>query len=273
MLARLVVILALMSAVAVHAQWVNHPAAGIPRTADGKPDLSGPAPRTPDRKPDLSGVWTTNATPLEEMDRLFPFLKTFAVPGDDARFFPKYFISIFADVRPEDVPLRPEAARLFKERFDSLGKDTPTARCLPSGIPMGDLLPVPRRFLQQPDLLVILYEGINPPRFIHTDGRTHPVDPQPAWLGYSVGRWTGDTLVVETRGFHAASWLDAMGHPRTEAMQITERIRRIDFGHADVEVTLDDAGAYSRPFSIRYRQTLTPDTDLLETVCENQRDR
>jgi hypothetical protein len=274
MLFRLVVvILGLTSAVAAHAQWVNYPAAGLPRMSDGKPDLSGPTPRTRDGRPDLSGIWTTTPTPPEEMERLFPFLKTFAVPGDDARFFPKYFISVFADVRPDEVPMRNEAATLFKERFDSRGADTPTSRCLPAGIPMGDLLPVPRRFIQLSDVLVILYEGVNPQRFIYTDGRTHPVDPQPAWLGYSIGRWVDDTLVVETRGFNAQTWLDAAGHPHTEALHVTERFRRVDFGSADVEVTLEDAGAYTRPFSFRYRQTLTPDTDLLETVCENEKDR
>ena len=138
---------------------------------------------------------------------------------------------------------------------------------------MGDLLPVPRRFIQLANVLVILYEGVNPQRFIYTDGRPHPVDPQPAWLGYSVGRWVADILVVETRGFNAQTWLDAAGHPHTEALQVTERFRRVDVGRAEVEVTIEDAGVYTRPFSFRYGQSLTPDTDLLETVCENEKDR
>jgi len=137
---------------------------------------------------------------------------------------------------------------------------------------MGDLLALPRRFIHVPGLMVILSEA-NPPRLIYLDGRKHPVDPQPAWLGYSVGAWEGDTLVVETRGFTDKSWLDAFGHPRSEAMRITERIRRRDFGHLDVQVTLDDPKLYSKQFSIRYSVTLTPDTDILETVCvENERD-
>ena len=137
---------------------------------------------------------------------------------------------------------------------------------------MGDLLALPRRFIHVPGLMVIL-SGANPPRLIYLDGRKHPVDPQPAWLGYSVGAWEGDTLVVETRGFTDKSWLDAFGHPRSESMRITERIRRRDFGHLDVQVTLDDPKVYTKPFSIRYSVTLTPDTDILETVCaENERD-
>jgi hypothetical protein len=266
-------VLGLMFAGVAHAQWVNYPASGIPRTSDGKPNLSAPTPRAQNGKPDLSGIWTTDATPSEEIERLFPFLKTFAVPGDDPSQFPKYFISLFADVRPEDVPLRPEAAQLFKQRFESFGRDSPTARCLPAGITMGDLLPVPRRFIQLPDVLIIVYEGVNPPRFIYTDGRPYPVDPQPTWLGYSVGRWDADVLIVETRGFNAETWLDAVGHPHTEELRITERFQRRSFGKTEVEVTLDDAGAYTRPFSFRYTQTLTPDTDLLETVCENEKDR
>jgi len=259
-----------MAAAAVHAQWLTYPAPGIPRLPDGKPNLAAPAP---DGRPDLSGVWQTDPSPLAEMEKLFPELKTFAVPGDDARFFPKYFLNVLADVQPEDDPTRPEPAKLFKERLATAGRDSPTSKCLPAGIPMGDLLPAPRRFIQTPGLLVILYEGINPPRMIYTDGRSHPVDPQPAWLGYSVGSWDGATLVVETHGFNAQTWLDAGGHPHTEAMRTLERIRRPDFGHAEVEMTIDDPGAYTRPFSFRYTQTLIPDTDLLETVCENEKDR
>jgi hypothetical protein len=139
---------------------------------------------------------------------------------------------------------------------------------------MGDLLPAPRRFIQVPGLLVILYDGINPQRLIYTDGRKHPVDPVPTWMGYSVGAWEGDTLVVDTRGFNDRTWLDAFGHPRTEAMHVVERIHRRDFGHIDVQVTFDDKGAYTKPFAIRYTQTLQPVGDIIEGVCgENEKDR
>ncbi len=258
----------------VHAQWINHPAPGVPRTKDGKPNLSAPTPRAADGKPDLSGIWTTDGTPPGEMDRLFPDLAALAVPGDDPRFFPKFFINVFSDVPQKEVPIRPQALQLLLQRAETLGKDNPTSKCLPAGIPMGDLLPVPRRFMQTPGALAIMYEGANPQRIVYTDGRKHPVDPHPSWLGYSVGKWESDTLVVDTVGFNDLSWLDAFGHPRTEAMRVTERLRRRDYGHVDVQVTFDDPGAYTKPFSIRYTQTLTPDTDLLESVCaENERDR
>jgi hypothetical protein len=262
-----------VTAITTQAQWLKHPAEGIPRTRDGKPDLGASAPRTADGKPDLSGVWTTDGTSREENERLFPGIGDLAVPGDDPRTFLKYFLNVFADYRNEDVPIKPQALPLFLERAKSLGKDNPTSHCLPAGIPMGDLLPIPRRFIQLPNLLVILYEGLNPPRLIYLDGRKHILE-QPAWLGYSVGRWEGDTLVVETRGFNDRSWLDAIGHPRTEAMQIVERFARRSFGRIDVEMTFDDPGAYMRPFSINYSQTLTPDTDVIEYVCaENEKDR
>jgi hypothetical protein len=255
------------------AQWLKYPAPGIPRTKDGQPNLSAPAPRTAAGKPDLSGVWTTDGSGPGEMERLFPGLSDLAVPGDDPRFFSKYFINVFADYKNEDVPIKPDALQIFLARAKSFGKDNPTSHCLPAGVPMGDLLPVPRRFIQLPNLLVILYEGINPQRLIYLDGRKHVLE-QPAWLGYSVGRWEGNTLVVDTRGFNDRSWLDAFGHPRTEAMHIVERFTRRDFGHIDVQMTFDDSGAYTKPFSIRFTQTLTPDTDVIEAVCaENEKDR
>jgi len=256
-----------------HAQWHNYPAAGIPRGKDGKVNLAARTPRTAQGKPDLSGVWSTNGTPPAEIEKLFPGIADLAVPGDDPRGFNKFFMNVFADYKQEDVPIKPDALKLLLERAKTLGKDNPTSHCLPAGVPMGDLLPVPRRFIQLPDLLVILYEGINPQRMIYLDGRKHVLD-QPAWLGYSVGKWEGDTLVVDTRGFNDRTWLDAFGHPRTEAMHIVERYTRRDFGHMDVEMTFDDSGAYTKPFSIKFGQTLTPDTDVIEGVCnENEKDR
>jgi hypothetical protein len=263
------------SAASLDAQWINQPAVGIPRTKDGKPNLAAPAPRTADGKPDLSGVWSTDPTPIQEMDRLFPGMQPFAVPGDDPRTFTKYFLNIFADFKPEDVPFKPDAAQAFRRHMETTTADqAPTARCFPAGIPMGDLLPLPRRVLHTPDLLVVIYEGINPQRLIYLDGRKLPVNPQSAWMGYSVGSWNGDVLVVESNGFTSRSWLDGIGHPRSESTRITERIRRRDYGHLEVDVAIDDPGMYTRPFSIRYTQTLVPDTDILEYICnENEKDR
>jgi hypothetical protein len=268
-----IAVLCTASVAAAHAQWLNYPAPGIPRTKDGKPNLAAPLPRAATGKPDLSGVWTTDATPRAEMERLFPGVADLAVPGDDPHTFPKYFLNVFADYKNEDVPIKPDALQTLLARAKSLGKDNPTSHCLPAGIPMGDLLPTPRRFIQLPNLLVILYEGANPQRMIYLDGRKHVLE-QPAWLGYSVGRWEGDTLVVDTRGFNDRGWLDAFGHPHTEALRIVERFTRRDFGHMEVQMTFDDPGAYTKPFSIRFTQTLTPDTDVIEYICaENERDR
>lgn len=263
------------TAASADAQWVQYPAPGIPRTKDGQPDLSAAAPKGANGKPDLSGIWSTDPTPFAEMDRLFPFFRPFAVPGDDPRMFTKYFMDVFADFRPEDVPMRPEAAKVFQQRLAAVdsAREAPTARCFPAGVPMGDLLPLPRRVIHTPGLLAILYEGINPHRMIYLDGRSLPVDPQPAWMGYSVGKWDGNTLVVESNGYTDRSWLDGMGHPRSEATRITERMRRRDFGHMEVDVTIDDSKSYTKPFSIRYTQTLVPDTDILEYICtENEKD-
>ncbi len=262
-------------AASAHAQWINYRAPNIPRTKDGKPDLAAPIPRTAAGKPDLSGVWSTDPTPFAEMERLFGDMKPFAVPGDDPRMFTKYFLNIFADIRPEDVPLRPEAAQAFKRQLETTTADqAPTARCFPAGVPMGDLLPLPRRVLHTPGLIAVLYEGINPQRLIYIDGRSLPVDPQPAWMGYSVGRWDGDVLVVESNGFSERSWLDGFGHPRSDAMRITERIRRRDYGHMEIDVTIDDPKTYTKSFGVHYTQTLMPDTDILEYICtENEKDR
>ena len=181
-----IAILCVIALATAHAQWLNYPAAGIPRTKDGKPNLTAPAPRAANGKPDFSGVWSTDASGRAEMSRLFPGLSDLAVPGDDPATFSKYFINVFADYKNEDVPIKPEALQIFLARAKSLGKDNPTSHCLPAGIPMGDLLPVPRRFIHLPNLLVILYEGVNPQRMIYLDGRKHVLE-NPAWLGYSVG--------------------------------------------------------------------------------------
>lgn len=258
----------------VHAQWIKYPAPGVPRTKGGTPVLSGATPRGANGKPDLSGVWSTDPTPTAEMDRLFPGMQPFAVPGDDPRMFTKYFLNIFADFPRGEEPFRPEGAQAFKRHLEATADQAPTARCFPAGVPMGDLLPLPRRFMQARGLLAILYEGINPYRLIYMDGRKLPVDPQPSWMGYSVGAWDGDVLVVDSNGFSDRSWLDGIGHPRSEATRITERIRRRDFGHLEVDVTIDDPRSYTKPFSIRYTQTLVPDTDILEYICtENEKDR
>ena len=152
-------------------------------------------------------------------------------------------------------------------------KDSPLARCLPVSVPFHNFFNL-TRIVQTPALMVILYESPNSPhRTVFTDGRDLPKDPNPTWLGYSVGRWEGDTLVVTTAGFNDRAWLDSAGHPQTESLRLTERLRRRDFGHMDFEMTIDDPKVFTRPFTVKTERLLAPDTDLLEDVCENERDR
>jgi hypothetical protein len=256
-----------------HAQWVNYAQPGTPRTKDGKPDLAAPAPRAANSKPDLSGVWQVEPSPLSELTRLFGDLSTFSVPGDDASTFSKYLISILADYKPEEQPLRPEGARIW-QRHNETGELHPTTRCLAAGVPMAQLIPIPFKILQTPGLTAMLFEGDGTYRQIYTDGRKPPADPEPLWLGYSVGKWEGETLVVDTTGFNDKSWLDAMGHPHSDTLHVTERFRRRDFGHLDVQVTIEDPKLYTRPFTVKFTHRLVPDSDILESFCaENEKDR
>ena len=256
------------------AQWLNYPTPGTPRTKDGKPNLSAPAPRASNRKPDLSGVWQVEPPAPGEMERKIGDVGTFVVPGDDPREFSPYFFNILADFKREDAPIRPEAAEIFRKNVRTLGKDYPYTRCLPMGIPDTELIAVPFKLIQTPGILVLLNELDFTFRQIYTDGRPLPVDPQPSWLGYSIGKWEGDTLVVTTAGFNDKGWLDAIGHTRSDALRLQERFRRRDFGHMELQITIDDAKTFTKPFTIKVNQLLVPDSDVLETVCaENERDR
>jgi hypothetical protein len=235
----------LLSAVsALPAQWLNQRTPGIPRTPDGKPNLSAPAPRTPGGKPDLSGVWSFDGI--------------------------KYVFNAVRDLKPGDT--QPWADALFQQRAVDLGKDDPSdIHCLPQG-PRANLYPLPEKIVQTPNLIVMLMEDLTY-RQIFLDGRELPKDPNPSFMGYSVGHWDGDTLVVESAGFNDRLWLDLAGHPFTEAMQITERFQRTDFGHMQIEETISDPKTYIKPIVLHLNANFFPDTDLLEYVCpENERD-
>ncbi len=231
-------------AVTASAQWIRIPLAGTPRTADGKPNLSAPAPRTADGKPDLSGIW------LVASGR---YLGNLAVDG-------------------VDVPFRPEGAALYKRRQETNSIGRPTERCLPHAVPDAALVPYPFKILQTPAQLVVLFEPFIDYRQIFTDGRALPKDPQPTWMGYSVGRWDGDALVVESAGFNDQTWLDDGGHPHSDALHVTERYRRKDFGHIDLQITIDDPKMYTKPWTATVPYNLVPDTELIEYVCENEKD-
>ena len=235
------------------AQWLNVRAKGIPRTKDGKPDLTAPAPRKPDGKPDLSGIWQLGINT-------------------------KYLNNLAADFKPGELPIQPWAEALTKERMSGAHDSEYTSlHCLPPGVPILDASGgggYPLKIIQEPELIVILYEAQEQFRQVFLDGRTLQKDPNPTWLGYSVGRWEGDALVVDTTGFNGKTWLDnRAGHPSTEALHITERFRRRDFGHLNLSLTIDDPKAYTKPWMVEEMMELVPDTELLEFVCnENEKD-
>jgi hypothetical protein len=241
-------LLALALAAPVGAQWWLDVPSTAPRNAKGEIDLNAPAPRTKDGKPDLSGIWNPNAN---------RFLRDIAV-----------------DLKPEDVPYQPWAKKLADERADgSHSREDPDANCLPQGVPRIGAAPAPWKIVQTPDLIVIVHEAFSLWRQIFLDGRKLSANANPSWLGYSTGHWEGDTLVVDTRGFNGKTWLDQVGKPTTEKLHVIERYTRKDYGHMDLTITIDDPGAYTKPWTVKQDVTLLPDTELLEFVCnENNRD-
>ncbi len=239
----------------VAAQWLDQPTKGLPRTPDGKPVLSAPTPRTPDGRPDLSGIWL----PAPDPDG--------RAGGVEGIVAPKYMIDVMRDFAPGQVPFRPWGEALYKQRNDNARLDNPSIRCLPSGVPRLNAYTHPYKIVQTSDLIVILYESGTMFRQIFLDGRTHPKEQQPAWLGYSIGRWDGDTLVIETVGFNGQTWLDGAGHPQSEEMRLTERFTRRSVGRMDIQVVLDDPKAYTKPVTYVQPQNLMPDTELIEYFC------
>jgi hypothetical protein len=264
------ILIALLAAPAfARAQWLNHRTADIPRTPDGKPNLSAPAPRAADGKPNLSGLWQTLSAPPEVLKRLIPDVTNGA--GEEP--LSQYFINIFFDFKPDQAPIRPAAAELFRQRAQTFMKESPISHCLPEGMPMVEMAPAPYKIVQMPGVTLMLYERDTTFRQVFTDGRKLPKDPQPSWLGYSVGKWEGDSLVVDSVGFNDRGWLDARGHAHSEDLRLTERFHRLNFGEMEVRLTIDDPKTYTKPFTITLQQRLLPDTDLLESFCaENEKD-
>jgi hypothetical protein len=246
---------AAITCAAAAAQWPDHPSARIPRTADGRPDLDAPARRTADGKPDLSGIWQSERDPSG------------GAGGIEGLPTPRYMIDIMKDVDPAGVPFHPWAAALHKERVANSFRDNPMLQCLPAGVPRLNAYTHPYKIVQTPELIVVLYESMTLFRQIFMDGRDLPKDPQPTWMGYSVGKWEGDTLIVQSAGFNDRTWLDGSGHPHSEAMRLVERFRRRNIGQMDIEITIDDPKAYTRPLTYTQRQLLLPDTDLIEYIC------
>jgi hypothetical protein len=233
---------------AAPAQWAPYPWKHVPRTPDGKVDLNAPPQRTAYGKPDLSGFW---------------------MPADEV----KHLLNLAADMKPEDIPLQPWARDVYNQRIANNGKEHPGVSCLPSGIPEKDNIPDGLKLVQTEDLVLLLLESRTIYRQIFTDGRPLPKNPQPTWMGYSIGHWDGDTLVIETIGQNGKTWLDMRGLPGTKSLRIVERFHRAKIGQMDIDVTIDDPKAYTKPWNVKLTWRLEPDTDLIESICEeNNRD-
>jgi hypothetical protein len=244
----------------VSAQWINQRTPGVPRLADGKPNLKAPAPRTADGKPDLSGIWYLH------FDACGPFGCADYQPGPE-------FLNFGAKL-PGGLPYLPWAAALVKERQAAFAKDDPIGICRPGGLFRFHTFPPPRKVVQLPGLVVILSERDVTYRQIFVDGRALPSDPDPTWNGYSVGRWEGEALVVETNGLRDGTWIDRAGSPLTDAARVTERFRRPSFGQLLIDVTVNDPKAYSRPWTVTLTQDIAVDTELLDYHCtDNEKSR
>jgi len=245
-LAPLALALAFALSAPAAAQWIDFKTPGVPRLPDGRPNLSAPAPRTADGRPDLSGIWQA---------------------GRAGQY--GYDYDVTQTLKPDDV--QPWARALRLERAQNFRKDSPLAHCMPVSVPFLDFRGL-SRIVQTPQMIVMLYESPNSPhRTIFMDGRDLPKDPNPTWLGYSVGRWDGDTLVVTSSGFNDLGWLDVDGNPQTESLTLTERFTRKDFGHLGLDVTFADPKVFATPFTLHMDKTLAADTEILEDVCENEK--
>ena len=242
---------------ALLAQWGEFKSKSAPRTPDGRVNLAAPPPRAADGKPDLSGVWDKGLLPSEVPP-----------PGPFAGIAPSLAFRDLKNALGAEVPMLPWAAKLKAERHAANSKDHPDAHCLPLHPIQLHLHPQPRKVIQTPDLVLILYEANDGKREIHLDGRRLPTgDPQPWWFGYSTGQWEGDTLVVESLGFKDQAWIDEWGTPGSDVLRLTERIRRPTYGTLEIQMTVTDPKTFAKPFSFTVQQRLMPDTELIEFVC------
>ena len=254
-----VVVLLTASTLTVSAQWLKYPTAGAPRTRDGKPNVNAPAPRTADGKPDLSGIW--------DIEHNLPCPPGGCGDMEVGREFGNIGWSLKGG-----LPYQPWAAAARKARIEDNGKDDPSSHCLPRGAIRSHTTPLFRKIVQVPGLVLILSEANASYRQIFTDGRPLPTIELPTFNGYSVGRWEGDTLVVQTTGFRDGMWLDRSGSPMTDAARLTERFRRVSYGKLEIELTVDDPKAYTAPWTVKLNHSIMLDTELVDYIClENEK--
>jgi len=246
-------------------QWLRYPTEGVPRKADGKPNLEAPTPRLPDGNPDFSGIWhASNRNPCT------PGTGEFIECGTEIGG--SRLAGNLCRTLPGGLPYQPWAAEIVKQRTADLSRDDPHVRCLPDNPPRAWTLPHLTKAIHTPKLLALLYEVNAMYRQIFIDGRPQPVDPTPGWNGYSTAHWEHDTLVVETRGFRDGLWIDTGGSPMSDVAKMTERMRRPNYGTLDIELTVDDPKVYTRPWTVSLRQAIELDTELVDEFClENEK--
>jgi hypothetical protein len=243
------------------AQWIKYPSAGVPRKADGKVDVSAAAPRMADGKPDFSGIWTS-----DETDPRRPGVP----PNPRDATTSRRMVNLGVDL-PGGLPYQPWLVPIVKERTANMAKDDPHIRCLPDNFLRAYGMPHLLKFVHAPNLLVVLNEMNAGYRQVFTDARPFPEDPTPSWQGYSSGKWSGDTLAIDTIGVRDDTWIDWNGSVLTEAAKVREQIRRPDFGHLEIQVTVDDPEAYTKPWTVMIKERLIVDTELIDEIClENE---
>jgi hypothetical protein len=278
--AALVILTTSLASTHLAAQWVKYPTAGVPRKADGKVNMSAPSPRLADGKPDFSGVWMTGEPNMPRPGGLSSPKEAASPkqapnptdsPGDQSNIrASRQMANIGVDL-PGGLPYQPWLVPIVKERTDNLAKDDPHIRCMPDNFIRAYGMPHLLKFVHTPSLLVMLNELNAGYRQVFTDARPLPVDPNPSLQGYSSGKWSGDTLVIDSIGFRDDTWIDWNGSVLTESAKVREQIRRPDFGHLEIQVTVDDPKAYTKPWTVTLRQRIVVDTDLIDEIClENE---
>ena len=269
-------VLVVAAAAPLGAQWFKYPTPGAPRTAKGDIDMAAKTPRLANGKPDFSGVWMTaepacgvgGTVSVSELVKLVPPSKKCPIRG---AMMSRHGINMGVDL-PGGLPYQPWLAALVQKRTANQALDDPHIRCLPDTFLRAYGLPHYLKFVHTPNLLVMLNEMNGLYRQVFSDGRPLPNDPNPSWQGYSTATWSGDTLVIDSIGFRDDIWVDWDGSVITESAKLHERIRRPDFGHLEIEVTVDDPKAYTKPWSVSLRQQFAADTELVDEICaENEK--
>ncbi len=275
--AAFVILGTLLTSTQLTAQWLKYPTPGVPRKADGKVDMSAPSPRMVDGKPDFSGVWMTGEPNVRRTGNLSSPKEAASPresqsakdenPGDPSAITASRQMANIGVDLPGGLPYQPWLVPIVKERTDNLAKDDPHIKCLPDNFLRAYGLPHLLKFIHTPNLLVVLNEMNAGYRQVFTDARPLPQDPNPSWQGYSSGKWSGDTLVVDTIGLRDDTWIDWVGSVVTQAAKVREQIRRPDFGHLEIQVTVDDPKAYTKPWTVTLKQRIVVDTDLIDEIC------